>query len=165
MEGPEFTLGADRVDASVVQDELIEGKLGQFTVLSDEPPERAGTGRGPNPLKYFLAGFAFCFLTWCARAAAYHEAAVDSLEMTVRGRFDRKDAHAFTEIIYELRLGGTLNREMAARIDQMASHECYVHNTLRKAVRLRGQLLLNGTPIGTAEFAPGASSLPTVASS
>lgn len=135
--------GTDRIDAELIENQMIMGKLGSFDLVCDEPTERAGTGKGPNPLKYFLSGFAFCFLTWCARAIASYDTQVESLKMTVLGRFERVNTHAFTEIQYDLRLEGPLDSLSAVQLVKLAERECFVHNTLRRAVPLTGRVYLN----------------------
>lgn len=37
----------------------MEGRVGQFRLESDEPPDGGGEGLAPRPLQYLLAGAAF----------------------------------------------------------------------------------------------------------
>lgn len=48
-----------RAVAHIVADTRIEGRLGRFTVHSDEPAERGGDDSGPSPLQYLMAAVAF----------------------------------------------------------------------------------------------------------
>lgn len=48
-----------RAVAKIVQDVHLEGRMGQFTVHSDEPASRGGTDIGPSPLQYLMVGVAF----------------------------------------------------------------------------------------------------------
>lgn len=48
-----------RAVARIVRDVHLEGRMGKFTVESDEPLARGGTDLGPSPLQYFMVGVAF----------------------------------------------------------------------------------------------------------
>ena len=45
--------------AHIDRDLHMVGRVGTFTLESDEPPEGGGTGSAPRPLQYLLAGAAF----------------------------------------------------------------------------------------------------------
>jgi hypothetical protein len=53
---PTVTTGAV---ARIVQDVHLEGRMGKFTVHSDEPLARGGTEQGPSPLQFLMVGVAF----------------------------------------------------------------------------------------------------------
>ncbi len=48
-----------RAVAKIVEDVHLEGRMGRFTVHSDEPLSRGGTDLGPSPLQYLMVGVAF----------------------------------------------------------------------------------------------------------
>jgi hypothetical protein len=48
-----------RAVARIIEDVHLEGRMGKFTVQSDEPLVRGGTDLGPSPLQYLMAGVAF----------------------------------------------------------------------------------------------------------
>ena len=48
-----------RAVARILADTRIEGRLGRFTVHSDEPAERGGDDTGPSPLQFLMAAVAF----------------------------------------------------------------------------------------------------------
>jgi hypothetical protein len=48
-----------RAVARIVADTRVEGRLGRFTVHSDEPAERGGDDSGPSPLQFLMAAVAF----------------------------------------------------------------------------------------------------------
>ena len=48
-----------RAVAHIDKDMHMVGRVGKFTIESDEPPERGGDDLAPAPLQYVLAGAAF----------------------------------------------------------------------------------------------------------
>ncbi len=48
-----------RAVARIIDDVHLEGRMGRFTVQSDEPLARGGTDFGPSPLQYLMIGVAF----------------------------------------------------------------------------------------------------------
>ena len=48
-----------RAVARIVADTRIEGRLGRFTVHSDEPADRGGDDTAPSPLQFLMAAVAF----------------------------------------------------------------------------------------------------------
>jgi hypothetical protein len=48
-----------RATAHLVQNARLEGRIGRFNFVADEPPERGGEDSAPSPLEYFLIGTAF----------------------------------------------------------------------------------------------------------
>ena len=48
-----------RAVARILADTRIEGRLGRFTVHSDEPAGRGGDDSGPSPLQFLMAAVAF----------------------------------------------------------------------------------------------------------
>lgn len=48
-----------RATARIIDNVRLEGRMGRFTVESDEPLARGGTDQGPSPLQYLMVGTAF----------------------------------------------------------------------------------------------------------
>jgi hypothetical protein len=48
-----------RAVARIMEDVHLEGRMGKFTVQSDEPRSRGGTDLGPSPLQYLMVAVAF----------------------------------------------------------------------------------------------------------
>ncbi len=48
-----------RATARIEKDFHMRGRVGRFSLESDEPEERGGTDLAPTPLQYFLAATAF----------------------------------------------------------------------------------------------------------
>ncbi len=144
----EFLFGAERVDIKRVDHLTLEARKRDFTFVVDEPSERGGKDRGPNPLAYFIAGAASCLVNQFLTDAVYRGVKLDGVELTARGHFDRKLGGAFDEIIYDLRLESPSAREQVLELAKEAEGMCYAHNTLRKAgVKMTTNLFLNGKQI------------------
>lgn len=48
-----------RATARILEDTHLEGRMGRFTVESDEPVARGGNDLAPSPLQYLMVGTAF----------------------------------------------------------------------------------------------------------
>ena len=48
-----------RATARLVQNALLEGRIGKYHFSCDEPPARGGEDKAASPLEYFLVGTAF----------------------------------------------------------------------------------------------------------
>jgi hypothetical protein len=48
-----------RAVARIIEDVHLEGRMGRFTVESDEPLSRGGTDMGASPLQFLMMGTAF----------------------------------------------------------------------------------------------------------
>ena len=48
-----------RATAKLVQNALLEGRIGKYHFTCDEPPARGGEDKAASPLEYFLIGAAF----------------------------------------------------------------------------------------------------------
>ncbi len=48
-----------RATARLVQNALLEGRIGRYHFTCDEPPVRGGEDKAASPLEYFLIGAAF----------------------------------------------------------------------------------------------------------
>lgn len=145
----EFLFGAERVDLKHLDHLTMEARKRQFTFLVDEPAERGGTDKGPNPLAYFLAGAASCLMNQFATDAIYRDIKLDSFEITARGHFDRRLGGAFSDMVYDLKISSTASKDQILSLAREAEEMCYAHQTLKKAgVKMTTNLFLNGQPIG-----------------
>jgi hypothetical protein len=48
-----------RAVARIIEDVHLEGRMGRFTVESDEPLSRGGTEKGASPLQFMMMATAF----------------------------------------------------------------------------------------------------------
>jgi uncharacterized OsmC-like protein len=144
----EFLFGAERVDLKHVDHLTMEARKRHFTFLVDEPEERGGTDKGPNPLAYFLAGAASCLMNQYATDAIYRDIKLDKFEITARGHFDRRLGGAFSDIVYDLRITSDASKDQILSLAKEAEEMCYAHNTLKKAgVKMVSNIFLNGQRI------------------
>ena len=86
--------------------------------------------------------------------AALRNIALEALEFTIRGYFDRRGGRftefpnrGFDEIRYETRIRSTEPAERIAALVEEAERHCYVLATLRRAVKVTARIVLNGAPL------------------
>jgi len=143
-----FLFGAERVDLRHLDHLTMEARKRHFTFLVDEPAERGGTDRAPNPLAYFLAGAASCLMNQYITDAIYRNIRLDAFEMTARGHFDRRMGGAFNDMAYDLKISSAAPKEEILSLSKEAEEMCYAHNTLKKAgVKMVTNVFLNGEQI------------------
>jgi len=144
----EFLFGSERVDLHRIAHLTLEARKRDFTFLVDEPAERGGMDRGPNPLAYFMAGAAACLMNQYLTDAIYRDVKLDDIELVARGHFDRRMGGSFTEMAYDIKLSSPSSRERVSSLVKEAQDMCYAHNTLKKAgVRITTNVYLNGKPL------------------
>jgi uncharacterized OsmC-like protein len=144
----EFLFGAERVDLKHLGHLTMEAHKRHFTFLVDEPGERGGTDKGPNPLAYFLAGAASCLMNQYATDAIYRDIKLDSFEIAARGHFDRRMGGAFSDMVYDLKISSPASKKQILSLAKEAEEMCYAHNTLKKAgVKMVSNIFLNGEKI------------------
>jgi hypothetical protein len=57
--GPEGHTIRTRAVIRLVEDQLKEARVGEYTLFCDEAKSRRGGGRAPGPLAYFIAAIGF----------------------------------------------------------------------------------------------------------
>lgn len=141
----EFLFGSERVDVKRVNHLMFEASKRNFRFFIDEPAERGGTDRAPNPLAYFIAGAASCLMNQYATLAIARDLQLDEMQLTARGHFDRRLGGAFEEVVYDLRIKSEASPDSIISLSKGAERMCYAHNTLKKAgVKTTTNLYLNG---------------------
>jgi len=126
-----------------------------FTFDADEPVSKVGgTGTAPRPLRYFLAGFAFCLQAQYVRNAIRMGIELDDLSIDVDSEIDRRaglgfrdDPADFESVSYTTRLRTDAPDSDVRALVEAAESCCYVHGTLSKAVDLDGTTIVNGAPL------------------
>jgi uncharacterized OsmC-like protein len=152
---PAFAGVAIRAKVTLLSNVHSQAEAHGFKFESDELPEAGGSGAGPIPLDYFLAGFGFCFLSIMARTAASLGVELRAASFSVRGLLDRRGAYGtpevysgFKDISYELRLESTEPIDRIWKLVHEVERRCPAHATLEKATTVTQRVLLNGAPIG-----------------
>lgn len=143
-----FLFGSERVDLRRIDHLTVEGRKRDFRFTVDEPWERGGKDKGPNPLAYFIAGAASCLLNQFLTDAIFRGVKLQDVELSARGHFDRRLGGAFTEIVYDIKLTSPSPRAAIASLAKEAEKMCYAHQTLLKAgVKMSTNITLNGKPL------------------
>lgn len=57
--GPEGHINRQRAVIRLVENQLKEARVGDYTLVCDEAKSRKGGGKGPSPLQYFVAAIGF----------------------------------------------------------------------------------------------------------
>ena len=144
----EFLFGSERVDLARLDHLTMEARKRDFTFLVDEPEERGGKDKGPNPLAYFLVGAASCLMNQYSTDAIFRGVQIDNFEIVARGHFDRRLGGAFTDILYDVKISSPSPGDKILALAKEAEEMCYAHNTLKKAgVKMTTNIFLNGKQI------------------
>ncbi len=144
----ELLIGTERVDLKHLDHLTMEARKRHFTFLVDEPAERGGTDKAPNPLAYFLAGAVSCLMNMYVTDAIYRGVKLDNLEITIRGHFDRRIGGAFRDVTYDVKISSAASKKQIASLAKEAEKMCFVHNTLMNAgVKMVTKIFLNGEKI------------------
>jgi uncharacterized OsmC-like protein len=126
-----------------------------FVFDADEPVSKVGgTGTAPRPLRYFLAGFAFCLQAQYVRNAIRMGIELDELSVEVDSEIDRRgglglrdDPADFESVAYTTTLRTDAPEADVRELVETAESCCYVHGTLSKAVDLEGTTVANGSSL------------------
>lgn len=140
--------------------ELVENLHGratarEFTFDSDEPAHvTGGEDRGPRPLEYFLAGWAFCQQVQYARNALLAGTPLDGLELSVSGDVDPTDfldddpsAFADDELRLTAHIESDASRAEVRDLVRQAQSDCYAHGSLEREMTLKTDVYLNDDPL------------------
>lgn len=140
--------GAERVDIQLLGrgNGPWRARKGDFEFIIDEPPARAGIDAGPNPLAYFTAGAASCFLSHLMMFSIDGDVVYGSVRLAARGYFDRRlQGGSFTRFVYDLKIESDETADVVREVVGKAEKACYAHNTLARAgIELTINLDLNG---------------------
>ena len=58
-QGPEGHTLVQRATIRLIEDQLKEARVGEYTIVCDEAKARRGGGKAPSPLQYFIAAIGF----------------------------------------------------------------------------------------------------------
>jgi uncharacterized OsmC-like protein len=80
--------------------------------------------------------------------------AIENIRMMVRAHTIRKKPRAFTDMIFEVRMDGAASEEQVNTLAREASANCFVENTLAKAIPLTTEVFLNEKKVLTLKRTP-----------
>ena len=147
-------LGTVRADSKLVGDQLQEATMRDYKLVCDEPTSLGGTGKGPNPLEFFMSAVGFCENVTFARFAALRGIEFDSLETSVRGHWDRRGQGewkgiepTFKDFVVETRIVSTAPLEKIREVTRTTHTRCPMHASVSKIGPVVDKLFVNGTEI------------------
>lgn len=146
--------GIHRIDVRVeerLQYEAESRNEPGLRMIIDEPADRGGSGRGPGPISHFLTGAATCLLNQFIRVSVSEGYDVTFTGAELRAEFSRGRGGRFEYISSTIEARGTLPRGGAEELLSQAEALCYIHNTLKAAVRMSTVLKLNGDVVAAHE--------------
>jgi len=145
------TSSTNRAEVRLVKDQCSEAKVRSFTLVQDEPESVWGTGKGPTPTDYFIASVGFCENVIFARNASIANLAIDSLETTVAGTWDRRGLFdidgitpSFKSITVETKVTTKDPIQKVVEVANQTHRRCPVHATLSRATEMIFKLNVNG---------------------
>lgn len=118
-----------------------------LTWYSDEAKERGGSGKGPSPLAYFLSSMGFCQFVHYAEHSITRGIRLDSLRMKIDGKVVAQRPRRFSEVSYEVSITSKESDDTIRDLALRAVEDCYVTNTLRRAIPVTGTVIHNGKKI------------------
>jgi len=138
--------GLDRVEIEVLDGlEYWATNPHEAAVLRiGEPVARGGTGEGSSPLILFLAGASSCLMNQFIRSSVAEQLPVRFTGASAKVEFSRAVGGGLERITAEFRAEGTLSDEQARALVEGAERLCYIHVTLRQAVRMTTVLIVDG---------------------
>ncbi len=145
------TSSTNRAEVRLVKDQCSEAKVGSFTLVQDEPESVWGTGKGPTPTDYFIASVGFCENVIFARNASIANLAIDSLEITVAGTWDRRGLFdidgitpSFKSITVVTKVTTKDPIQKVVEVANQTHRRCPVHATLSRSTEMIFKLNVNG---------------------
>jgi uncharacterized OsmC-like protein len=145
------TSSTNRAEVRLIKDQSSEAKVRTFTLVQDEPESVWGTGKGPTPTDYFIASVGFCENVIFARNAGMANLAIDSLETTVSGTWDRRGLFdidgvkpSFKTITVETKITTKDPVQKVVEVANQTHRRCPVHATLSRCTEMVFRLNVNG---------------------
>lgn len=151
-ENPQLAKGTRQIEARWVENMVLEIKVGDHVLITDEPRFMGGTERGPGPALLVLAGLAGCTAGSFALFGTLMGIPIDSVEVSVTADLDARGVlgleegvpAGYTDIRYEARIQSSASekeiRELAATVER----RCPAYDTLTRPKEIKGKVLLNG---------------------
>ncbi|MFC4551112.1 MULTISPECIES: OsmC family protein [Halorussus] len=147
-------VGENEVTATLQENFHGRAEARAFDFESDEPATMAGgENRGPRPLEYFLAGFAFCQQVIYAKNALATGIEIDDLSIDVSGDVDPRGVLGVDgaspgfvddEIRYTTRIESPAHPDEVRELVDLAERHCPAHAALREPMSFDRDIVLNG---------------------
>lgn len=126
----------------------------EFSFACDESAGRAGGGKHPSPLRYFLSGLAFCQQVWYAKGAALVDCQLDDLVIDVLTYMDMRGEHHVGEvpthpqwIVIEADVTTTSDDATVLAMVDQANSRCPVYGLVSRAVPIYERIRSNGVTL------------------
>jgi uncharacterized OsmC-like protein len=137
----------------------------EFAFRVDAAKDAGGTGAYARPMDYVLGGLLSCQHMWCLRWAALKGKTFNELNIEAVGRFtwrgeylEEVDAGLIAvDVSYRIQASDLGQADLVDLADTVAKR-CPVFATLRRAVPLNEEILLNGSVESRRVWKPGANS-------
>lgn len=140
--------------ATLVSNQHSTVSVRGFSLLQDEPASVAGGAAGPTPTDFFVTALGTCQNVVFVRFAALEQVALETLETTVTGTWDRRGLYGiagvdpgFHEIVIETRVSTTAPAAKIAEVARRTRAGCPIFATLRKETALTVRVIVNGQPV------------------
>lgn len=150
-------LGENSANTEILENLHGRGYARNFTFDYDEPEYvTGGTNRGPRPLEYFLAGWAFCQQVQYARNGLLYGIDFDAVEMDVAGDIDPRSflddndvpsGFVDDELRMETHIRSDEDPDEIRRLVRLARKDCHAHACFQREMTLSGDVHLNGEPL------------------
>ena len=88
---------------------------------------------------------------------------IQTLKMIARGHLAISPPRAFTDMIFQVSVEGTVSEAQLETLAREASSGCFAENTLKKAIPVTTELRLNGRKILSWTHGPEGASTPGMA--
>lgn len=129
----------------------VEAKVGDATLLIDEPAEVGGLGSGPNPYNLLAAALGACTTMTLRLYADRKGWPLRHVQAGVRHTRASLPARDLFDI--DIALEGPLDAEQRARLLEIAE-KCPVHLTLARGAEVRAVLLPVAAPVPSPQEGP-----------
>jgi uncharacterized OsmC-like protein len=155
---------ARKLELQVISNLESEIVTDEFTFRVDAAIDAGGAGKHPRPMDYVLGGLLSCQQMWCLRWAALTKTKFSSLTLGAVGKFTWRGEYldeidsGLTSIESEYRITHP-HLAIGAVIDMAntVARRCPVFATLRKAVAIDEDILLNDDTVSKRRWLPGQS--------
>jgi uncharacterized OsmC-like protein len=135
---------------------------GEFAFRIDAAKDAGGAGAHARPMDYVLGGLLSCQHMWCLRWAALKGKAFEDLQIAAIGRFTWRGEYlqevdaglAAIDVSYRIAAKNIGRGDLIDLADTVA-RRCPVFATLRKAVSVNEDILLNGVIESRRVWKPG----------